>query len=274
MDNQKKISIIIPFYNNKSTIKETLDSVINQTYTNTEIILVDDGSTEKIEEDIKPYLSEKNILYFRQNNKGVSFARNFGASISTGDYLVFLDADDLIEKTYLEKCIGEFNKNQNVKIVYSLAKIFGRDNKIWELGSFTNLKNFLIGNCIFVSAMIKKIDFENINGFDTKLDFYEDWDLWISILKDGGDVIQIQEYLFFYRTHANYSSASDKAAKSKNIHTKNRFKIYSKHYDLYEKLFTDFEDIFLTYIDYVNSIHQKPKKKRWYDFIKKVFPKN
>ncbi len=274
MNNLKKISIIIPFYNNISTIKETLDSVINQTYTNTEIILVDDGSTEKIGEVIESYILEKKIFYLRQTNKGVSVARNFGASNSTGDYLVFLDADDLIEKTYLEKCINEFDKNQDVKIVYSLAKTFGREDKNWEIGSFTNLKKLLIGNCIFVSAMIKKIDFENINGFDTKLDFYEDWDLWISILKDGGNVIQIQEYLFFYRTHADLSSVSDKATKSKKIHVQNRLKIYLKHYELYEKLFTHFEEIFLSYIDYVESLQPKPKKKKWYHIIKEVFPKN
>jgi len=265
MSIETKVSVIIPCYNNKATIIETLNSVFNQTYKNIEIILVDDGSTEDIENEVASHIVSNELLFFQQKNQGVSHARNFGASKSTGEYLIFLDADDIIDETYIEKCLKEFENNSNVKIVYSQAKLFGREDKIWEIDNYKNFKSFLIGNCIFVSAMLRKRDFDKVGGFDCNLNFYEDWDLWVSILKDGGEVAQIKEYLFYYRTHENLSSASDKALNLKKIHAFNRLKIYFKHYDAYETEFTHFEQIFLTYID---SITPKPKKKKWYAIFK------
>jgi len=274
-----KISVIIPCYNNKSTIIETIKSVQNQTYKNFEIIVIDDGSTENIYTIIEPFLKNSNISFYSQQNKGVSSARNTGASFASGKYLLFLDADDLIEETYIEKAIIEIEKDFKVKLVYPKCRFIGRKNESWVLPSYENFKNFLIGNCIIVSSVIRKEDFDKTNGFDESLTFYEDWDLWISILKEGGTVKQLNEELFFYRLRDDFSSASDNH--SVNMHANNRLKVYLKHYDLYTDYFGNFEHIFLHYINEIES--QKTienlsnkinrfKKTNWYK-IYKIFSK-
>ena len=264
MDKEPIVSVIIPCYNNQDTIIETLESVINQTFKKVEIILVDDGSEQDIQNKVSNFIENRKIIFFKQDNKGVSHARNYGAKHATGDFFVFLDADDILVDTYIEKCVAVFKQDSTIKIVYSQANLFGRENKKWEIPAYENLHSFLIGNCIFVTAMLKKEDFIKANGFDTELDFYEDWDLWISILKNGGNVFQIPETLFLYRTHESLTSTSDKANNLKRIHALNRLKIYLKHYDIYEKEFEHFEEIFLTHIERTHRV----KKKKWYSNLK------
>ena len=113
----KKISIIIPVYNVEQYIKNCLESVINQTYDNWEIILIDDGSTDNskaIYENIA--IKNDKIKIFKQTNKGVSAARNLGIEKAQGDYIVFLDADDWIEKKFLERML-EVIENEDADIV-------------------------------------------------------------------------------------------------------------------------------------------------------------
>ena len=92
--NIKLVSVIIPSYNASKFIDITINSVLNQTYSNFELIVVDDGSTDDTEIHIKRYLTDERVKYFKIKNGGVSNARNYGASMSKGEYLCFLDADD------------------------------------------------------------------------------------------------------------------------------------------------------------------------------------
>lgn len=243
---KSKVSIIIPCYNNKNTIYQTVESVYNQTHKNIEIIVIDDGSEEDIENEINFFNTNDNFYYEKIKNSGVSFARNLGVKKASGDFLLFLDADDLIDSTYIEKCLSSYENDNNLKIVYSEARFFDAEESKWDIPKYDGLKRLLIGNCIPVCAIIKKEDFEKANGFDTNLDFYEDWDLWISILKNGGTVHQIKEELFFYRKHKIEKSASDKATKNKKTHAHNRLKIYAKHVELYDTYFNNFEYLFLS----------------------------
>jgi glycosyltransferase involved in cell wall biosynthesis len=271
--NKDLVSIVIPCYNNVSTIVETLNSIINQTYKNIEIVIIDDGSVEDIQTKIKHFINNNSVVLKKQENKGVSAARNYGASLAKGIYLLFIDADDMILPRYIEKCVSEFDQNPALKIVYSEARFFDRENGTWNLPKYIDFKNFLIGNCIFISALIKKEDFDNADGFDTSLDFYEDWDLWISILKKGGSVYQIPEELFLYRKHNDNSSASDKADNLKNIHSKNRLKIYNKHYDSFTEHFGDFEFIFLRQFEIKKLLQQLEKDEQDIFLLNKEFNK-
>ena len=206
------ISIIIPCYNNEVTITETLNSVKEQSYKNYEIIIINDGSTDLSEKTINSFINnntEISISYKFQENNGPSKARNYGASFAKGDYLVFLDADDIIKPTYLDKCITEFKKNNSTLITYTKAELFGKTLEDWDLDKY-ELKEFLFRNSIYVTAMIKRADFESVEGFDESLNYMEDWDLWINLIsKIGGDIICVPEKLFMYRKHENKSSLTD-----------------------------------------------------------------
>lgn len=98
-----KVSIIIPVYNLKNYIAKTIESCLRQTYGNIEVVIVNDGSTDGSEKEIEKYLADERIIYVKQENAGVSAARNYGVKISTGDYLTFVDGDDLLESDTIEK---------------------------------------------------------------------------------------------------------------------------------------------------------------------------
>lgn len=235
MMQNEKVSIVIPYYNNDSTILETIQSIVNQTYKNIELIIVDDGSKESSHQKLKENAINHNITILKQLNSGPSIARNLGAQKSTGFYLLFIDADDIIENSYIEKCVNKFNEDSSLEIVYTKAKYFDYINEDWYLPEL-KFPEFLINNCIFISALIKRDTFINLGSFDTNINFTEDWELWMRIIKKYGiqSVFKIPEILFFYRKRKEKNSLTDTRDIDDNSE-KCRLYIYNKHYDLYKK---------------------------------------
>ncbi|MCI8778348.1 MAG: glycosyltransferase family 2 protein [Bacilli bacterium] len=106
MKKNELISIIIPVYNTEDYLDKCLSSIINQTYKNIEIIIIDDGSTDNSKKIIKQYMNKDcRISYYYQNNSGVAIARNSGIDKAQGDYIAFIDSDDYIDLTFIEKCM-------------------------------------------------------------------------------------------------------------------------------------------------------------------------
>lgn len=110
-----KVSVIIPAYNSAKTIRKAVNSVIKQTYTNIEVIIIDDGSFDNTKEVLKEF-TDAEINYFYQENKGVSVARNKGIELSMGDYLFFLDSDDYLDLDLIEKMV-ELIKRHDLDMV-------------------------------------------------------------------------------------------------------------------------------------------------------------
>ncbi len=188
----KFASIIIPCYNAERFIAETIQSVINQSYTEWELIIIDDGSTDKSNTVIKTFLSDSRIKYFHQNNQGVSAARNSGINYSLGKYIAFLDADDVWEPTNLEKKI-EYLEN-NIEYDWIFSDMYYADEnlkktRVAPTGSDTNiLANILIwegevvpGPCSNIITRRKCIDKGIL--FDTHLTTAADQDYCIQLAK-------------------------------------------------------------------------------------------
>ncbi len=195
----KKASIIIPCYNDATFLNEAILSACNQTYPNFEIILVDDGSTDEKTIDLINGLNIKNLKKFRIENSGPAYARNYGIHQAEGHYILPLDSDDLIEKSYLEKCIKIFENDGDVGIVYCKAKLIGQINNNWDLPNYS-LSTMLVDNLIFVTSCFKKEDWERVGGFDISFkDGLEDYDFWLKIIELGKKVERIEEILFYYR---------------------------------------------------------------------------
>ena len=185
MNSEPKVSIIIPTYNQSQYLEEAVESVLNQTYKNIEIIIVDDGSTDNTPEVIKSF--DNKIIYIQQKNKGASGARNTGIKKANGQYIAFLDSDDLWLKNKLEKQIKFIQNNPEIgllgtgcyqmidinKMIYK--KIFPAKNEI--------LQKDLIKYNPFIqsSVMIKKDVFNSIGLYDEKFKESEDYDLWLRI---------------------------------------------------------------------------------------------
>ncbi|HLW19113.1 MAG TPA: glycosyltransferase family A protein [Cyclobacteriaceae bacterium] len=200
MEINKKVSVIIPCYNQGQYLKETVKSVLNSTYDNLEIIVVDDGSTDNTPEVGKSLASEYHqIRYYHQVNSGPSTARNHGIRKATGNYILPLDADDLISSNYIEKAVNVLLQQPEVKVVYCEAEKFGGKNEPWQLKPFS-LALLAKNNMIFVSAMYRKSDWESCGGYDENFIWgREDWEFWISMLKEGGEVVKLPIVGFYYR---------------------------------------------------------------------------
>lgn len=218
--NTPLISVVIPTFNSGNFIRETIETVLNQTYKNFEIIVVDDESTDNTV-SILEELSGKDerITYYQIPHSGrPSVPRNYGVEKSNGKYIAFLDSDDIWIKDKLEKQISEFKKNPDYVFVYSMSVTFG-DVNIFSphyevlplLYKVCKTKHDLInkGNSITCSTvLIKKEYFQKVGGFDEDINLkaVEDYDLWIRLSELGsfGFVPRIQTY---YRVHGKQSSA-------------------------------------------------------------------
>lgn len=194
------VSVIIPCYNQGRYLQQAVDSVLASTYENIEIIVVNDGSYQDVEV-LKTFSAQKTKI-INQENQGVSIARNNGIRESKGKYILPLDADDKIHPEYIEKAVKVFNNNK-IGIVYSEAEFFGSKTGKWNLEIY-KFPNILYKNVIFCSALFRKSDWENINGYKQEMNLgCEDWEFWITLIENGAEVYQIPERLFYYRQHEN-----------------------------------------------------------------------
>ncbi|MRN38367.1 glycosyltransferase family 2 protein [Neisseria sp. N95_16] len=230
---QPLVSIIIPCYNTAAYVRETLESVYNQTYQNFEIIAIDDGSTDNTLEILHECaVTEPRLKVMSQENTYVVKARMNAIQQATGNYLVCLDSDDKLDETYLEKTINIAEKSPDIAVVYSNLYLFGKKNKIGQLKQITT-EQLLLNHGMYISALIKKSAFDAVNGFDISLTHYEDWELFISIAKSGGEIKFIDEPLFYYRQREDESSICNTASEAKQ--SENFIKIYTKHHDFYQQ---------------------------------------
>lgn len=228
MDNDIKkqlVSIIMPAYNAESFIGEAINSVVNQTYSNWELIIIDDGSTDKTAEKVQSWVVKDNrIQYWYQVNGKQGKARNLGISKSKGDYLAFLDADDLWLPEKLEIQIEEIQKN-NVDLVFSNSYIFNDDNDA-DVSKTMNVKKamfigekafqlFLEGNRIpILTVLTKKENVNQVGGFSEKINIQnaEDYHLWLKMLMSNAVFYSSDIVMAKYRLHNNSVTAKDNFA--------------------------------------------------------------
>lgn len=199
-----KVSIIVPCFNQAQYLDVALQSVFDQTYTKWECIIVNDGSHDNTEEVTKRWTEkDKRFKYFYQENEGLSSARNFGITNSSGEYILPLDADDKIATSYVELAVDTLQQDVSLKVVYCKAEKFGD-----EIGSLAlkpySIKALADENMIFCTAMYRKKDWELVGGYDTKMKYgLEDWEFWIAMLKIGGNVKCLDIVGFYYRIKSN-----------------------------------------------------------------------
>ncbi len=202
--NSGLVSVIIPCYNQAGFMEETIQSVLKSTYPSIEIILINDGSTDDTEAVGKRLADKHNqIFYYSQLNSGPSVARNFGIETSRGEYILPLDSDDIISSDYIAEAVKAFEADAEVKVVYCEAEKFGNEKGEWKLKPFS-LQALAVDNMIFVTALFKKDDWRKAGGYAHEmLSVGEDWEFWISMLKNGGKVVKLPLIGFYYRIRSN-----------------------------------------------------------------------
>ena len=251
------VSVIVPVFNVEKYIEDCVISIQNQTYRNIEIILVDDGSTDKSGQ-ICDLLKQKDnrIKVYHNLNNGVCFARNYAIKRATGKYILPVDGDDIIANTYIEKAVKVLEEDDNIGIVYCKAKFFGKKNYEWNLPEFS-LRRMLLSNIIFVTAIFRKNDWVAVGGFKEKMKYgIEDYDFWLSIIELNRKVYKIPEILFYYRI--SNSTRSTKFASNKSQKEEMYKMIYMNHKSLYinnyEMMMEEFTKERLMYQEKINKL--------------------
>lgn len=189
-----KISVIIPVYNHAHTLPQVFDSLLTQTHKDLEVIVVNDGSTDNFSETIKEILlnskySSLNIQVVEQENSGAPAARNHGFTKSTGQFVIFWDADTVAEPSMLEKMLSVLKDNPEASYVYSGFKFGFKKFKSQKFDA-EKLKKM---NYIDVTSLIRREDFP---GFDENLKKFQDWDLWLNLLFKNKTGIYLPEILY------------------------------------------------------------------------------
>nr|WP_315149668.1 glycosyltransferase [uncultured Flavobacterium sp.] len=214
-----KVSIIVPCYNQAHYLDEALQSVLDQTYGNWECIIVNDGSPDHTEEIANKWVAkDSRFLYLYKENGGLSSARNAGIAMAKGEYILPLDADDKIAKDYVALAVNSFQVDIFLKVVYCKAEKFENETGTWDLQPFS-LKAMAKGNIIFCSAIYRKIDWERVAGYDLNMNHgFEDWEFWIALLKNGGNVKRLDIIGFYYRIKPNSMVRKLNIEQKKSLH--------------------------------------------------------
>ena len=211
MINHPTVSVIIPTYNRAHLIGKAIKSILNQTFQDFEIIVIDDGSTDNTEETVKSFNNFKIRYICHANNQGVSVARNTGIRASRGKYIALLDSDDEWLPEKLDKQIKTFKSElPEVGVVYSNVLYIDESGKnINKLGNPKKVEGYIYedllgGNYVGTSStlLIKKECFNRVGLFDDLLKAENDWDMWIRIAKYYRFAL-IKIPLVKYRFHSN-----------------------------------------------------------------------
>ncbi|WP_159017968.1 glycosyltransferase family 2 protein [Algibacter sp. L3A6] len=230
----KKVSIIVPCYNHAHYLKDALGSVLCQTFTNWECIIVNDGSPDNTKIIASQWCAKDDrFVYLEKQNGGLSSARNAGIQIAKGEFILPLDADDLIHQDYLENLVPVLNQNKKLAIVscYSNFFINNIDNVTYKLRpKGDNYKWLLYVNQLVATSLYRKSCWETVGGYDENMKKgFEDWEFWLAITKLGWNYKIKEEFLFYYRK-AKQSMLVDTI---NNHFEANKAYIVKKHKELY-----------------------------------------
>ncbi len=207
------VSVIIPTFNNGRYLGQAVESVLAQTYTDYEIVVVDDGSTDDTLQSLQPYIDKMKYIY--QDNQGVSVAQNIGAHHARGKYLVFSGADDCLLPNQLAVQIKAFEERPDIGLVacgyhyvdQSLQLI--QESRPWIQCPTITLESVVLGGIAPpVAIMLRREWFEKVEGFDTELAYCEDSDLWTRLALAGCKMVWVPYIVSQYRIHNNNMSRS------------------------------------------------------------------
>lgn len=191
------ISIVIPSYQHAAELPLCLESIFAQTFSDYEIIIVNDGSTDGTAEAIAPQLAgthRERITYVEQENRGGNAARNRGASMARGAFILFCDADVLMRPDMLQQMLDALAAAPGASYAYSDFKFGWKKFNLWPFDG-AKLREL---NYIHTTSLIRR---EHFPGFDESIRRLQDWDLWLTMLEQGHPGVWVPELLFTCLPH-------------------------------------------------------------------------
>lgn len=255
------ISIIIPCYNDGQYIEQSVNSALNQTYNNKEVIVVDDGSNPKTKVVLKK-LESKITKLITQENQGVCVARNRAIGIANGNLILTIDSDDFFEPGFLAKAVEILENNKDVGMVTSWVQVINEkgNNLYIQKPSGSDASEVLFHNNSTGSCLFRREAWFEAGGYDVNMKKgFEDWEFNISITKKGWKVAVIPEILFNYRY--KISSRNSKA----QCHQKEiRNYVFRKHKDIAVENYEKTINFFLFEIEKQKKINEKLRNSKSY----------
>ena len=226
-----RVSVVIPAYNAAPTIGQALDSVFSQTFRAFEVVVVDDGSTDRTREVVAGYGDRIRVLT-KVNEAKPAATRNLGVRAASGELVAFLDADDWWREDKLERQVAVFDGRPDVGLVYTADATVDAAGKVLSVNpcpaeargriyEMLTVRNAMVGS----SVMARREAIGRAGGFDESLTSIENWDLWIRISRDWA-IEYIDEPLTLYRVHEGNRSSNVE------LRRQNVFRVLAKYHDL------------------------------------------
>ena len=207
------ISVVVPVYNGEKTIGETIESVLNQTFKDLELIIINDGSKDATLE-IVSQIEDPRIKVFCYPNAGLSASRNRGISQATGEYISFIDADDLWTPDKLENQLKALQSNPQAALAYSWTNFIDEAGNFLRRGGYISVTGNTFATLLLVNfvengsnPLIRTHVFKEVGGFDELLRSAEDLDMWLR-LAVRYDFVAVQKPQILYRMSANSMSSN------------------------------------------------------------------
>ncbi len=198
----KKVSIVLPTYNGKRYIRETISSCLGQIYSNLELIVVDDASSAEIFQIINSY-SDKRIKYLRnKTNLGLSEALNKGFTISSGQYLTWQSDDNFYSPKAIAVMVEALEKNPKIDFVYANFYLIDEKGEIMGRGKTASPRILARYNCVGPCFLYRRMVYDRLGGFDTHFYLAEDYEYWLRI-KSQFKLQKLDKFLCYYRHHKN-----------------------------------------------------------------------
>ncbi len=208
-EHRPKISVIMPFYNVEHFLAEAIKSILDQTFSDFEFIIINDASTDGSEKIVKNYLADQRIVYLKnEKNQGIVHNLNLGLRIAQADIIARMDGDDISEPTRLEEQFNFLNQNSDITVVGCFVKIIDEKGKqIDQRTKPTNpdiIKEKLIfySPLVHPSTMFRKKAIQEAGEYRQEYLYVEDIDLWYRLVYSGHQISNVAKFLFRYRYHS------------------------------------------------------------------------
>lgn len=213
-----QVAVIVPAYGVADLVDQAIQSLLLQSLTDWECIIIDDGAPDDVAGAVHPYLDDPRFRFLATDNRGVSAARNRAIAEAHAPYIALLDGDDLFRPTYLQQMVAALNADPDAQFVTCNARIFGavaKERYCFEtkqgtgdgrIGSLSDVLDRSFG--VYIGSTFRRRDFEAIGGFDETMTHAEDFDFWVRLLLLGGHARYQDEVLGEYRVRPGSASAS------------------------------------------------------------------
>lgn len=226
------VSVVVPIYNMELFLAETINSILASDYPNFEVILYDDGSADNSYLIAQEFAdAHNNVRLFTHKNSGVSVTRNKAIDEANGLYILPVDADNTIAVNFISAAVQLIEGDEEIVLVIPRSDFIGEKSGEWKLPKYSlqllGRKN-IIDNC----ALYRKADWARVGGYCADIVTREDWDFWLSLLGDGGKVVQLPFIAHHYRVRSNSKRVTNRKLKSKVID-----RVNERHIELFVRLF-------------------------------------